>query len=67
VVGSMRRSDHGTPVIRAAGVPAAVATDLAAGRPGDLSMVAIPILFLVFGGAIMVLRSNPARLQSATV
>lgn len=63
VVGSMRRPDHGTPQVELA-----VSDALPAGAPVvglvDLSVSAMPMLGLLFGGAIVVLRSNPARPRS---
>jgi hypothetical protein len=59
----MRRPDHGTPQVELA-----VSDALPAGAPVvglvDLSVSAMPMLGLLFGGAIVVLRSNPARPRS---
>lgn len=59
VVGSMRRPDHGTPQVELAVSDAAPIGGLV-----DLSVSAMPMLGLMFAGAIVVLRSNPARLRS---
>jgi hypothetical protein len=51
VVGPMRRSDHGTPL---------VAEQAALGGvPADVANLAMPVLTVLLGGAILVLRGNP--------
>jgi hypothetical protein len=59
----MRRPDHGTPQVHLAGSDV-VAVDASIGGLVDLSVSAMPMLGLLFAGAIVVLRSNPARLRS---
>jgi hypothetical protein len=58
----MRRPDHGTPLPEAG----LVVTDQPTGGLVDLSWSAMPMLALLFGGAIVVMRRYPARLLSAT-
>jgi hypothetical protein len=59
----MRRPDHGTPQVELA-VSDTLPAGASIGGLVDLSVSAMPMLALLFGGAIVVLRSNPARLRS---
>jgi len=58
----MRRSDHGTPFDQ---VGRSVA-DEPTGGVVDLSLSAMPMVGLLFGGAIVVMRRYPARLLSVS-
>jgi hypothetical protein len=70
VVGPMRRSDHGanpvaqtqSSVQRSAAV-VVDSTGSSGGVPSDLAVCTTPVLAVLLGGAILVLRGNPRRLR----